>query len=237
MLWSGSETWADATAGERIPRDTWSHMAVSVENGRVSVFLNGIEKYSGGQVPDFFTEGEGRFALGVNYWDTPLQALLDELKVYDAALTAEVVLALDVENRPVEDLLDSAVNLLNLGDLSSVRSDIPLPSTGAYAAAIEWTSSDPSTLLVKPGRAVVTQPPASASDIDLTLTARVTLNGETRTQDFNVRVRSSGAPEPVAAFSFEADLRDSTGNFADGSPTGERLRSEEHTSELQSRGH
>src|SRR5690625_734048 len=223
MLWSGSETWVDATAGERIPRDTWSHMAVSVDNGRDSDFLNGIEKYSGGQVTDFFSEGEWRFALGVNYWDTPLQALIDELKVYDAALTAEEVLALDVENLPVEDLLDSAVNLLNLGDLSAVQSDIPLPTTGAYAAAIEWTSSDPSTLLVKPGRAVVTQPPASASDIDLTLTARVTLNGETRTQDFNVRVRSSGAPEPVAAFSFEADLRDSTGNFADGSPTGERL--------------
>ena len=223
MLWSGSDVWVDATAGERIPVNEWTHMAFAVDNGRVSVFLNGVEKYSGGQVADFFTSGEGRFALGVNYWDSPLHGLIDELKVYDAALAAEEVLALDVESWPLTDLLDSAVGLLDLGDRSSVQEDFPLPITGAYASAIEWTSSDPSVLAVEPGRVEVTQPPAGNSDVDVTLTARVTLDGDSKTRDFDVRVRSLGAPEPVAEFSFEEDLRDSTGNFTDGSPTGDRL--------------
>ena len=37
---------------------------------------------------DFFSTRTGIFALGVNYWDLPFNGMIDELKVYEAALSA-----------------------------------------------------------------------------------------------------------------------------------------------------
>ncbi|WP_295800102.1 LamG-like jellyroll fold domain-containing protein [uncultured Microbulbifer sp.] len=226
MLWSGSEAWFDGSAGERIPEGTWTHMAFSVNKGLVSVYLNGEQKFSGGNLSDFFTGPDingsgGKFALGVNYWDLPFNGMIDELKIYEAALTAEEVRFLDIDNKSDAELLASATAILDLGDLSAVAESLQLPVTGPYAAAISWSSSNPAVIEVAGDTALVTRP--EGADAEVTLTATLTLNGAQDSKTFNATVKSTGLPEPVAHYSFEQNLDESTGNFGAGTVVGKLI--------------
>ncbi len=53
--------------------------------------------------PDVFTPAAvTQFALGVNFWDTPYNGLVDELKLYDEAIALENVQQLYAERRKWE---------------------------------------------------------------------------------------------------------------------------------------
>ncbi len=93
MLWSGT-AWYDAGLGLNIPVNQWTHMAFTVNNGVVNVYVNGIKKFSGVNFPNVFTTNSGVFSLGVNWWDTPYKGLMDELRIYETALTDAQVQAL-----------------------------------------------------------------------------------------------------------------------------------------------
>lgn len=93
MVWSGS-TWYDAGAGRQIPAGEWSHVALTVDSGDVTVYLDGVEAFTGTGFPDVFTTTTGSFALGVNWWDAPFAGDVDELSVHGSALTADEVAAL-----------------------------------------------------------------------------------------------------------------------------------------------
>ena len=223
MLWSHNardNAWFDGSAGERISENDWSHVAFSVDNGLVRVFINGVEKFSGGNLRDFFTGNEGVFALGVNHFDVPFNGLIDELKVYEAALTADEVKALDIDKLPDSELLASATEILDLGDLTAVKEDLDLPITGPYAASIVWTSSEP-TIISETGK--VTQPGREETDKQVTLTATLKLGGEMSTKVFTATVKSKAPPTPVAIFSFEDDLNDATANFGAGNVVGDKI--------------
>jgi arabinan endo-1,5-alpha-L-arabinosidase len=86
MLWSGS-AWYDAGLGMNIPVNQWSHVAFAVNNGAVNVYVNGVKRFAGTGFPNVFTTTTGTFALGVNYWDTPYKGAIDELRIYNAALS------------------------------------------------------------------------------------------------------------------------------------------------------
>lgn len=220
MFWSGSDPWFDGSAGERIPANTWTHMAFSVQRGVVRVYLNGQQQFAAESLADFFSSKLGRFALGVNYWDAPFDGLIDELKVYEASLSAAEVRGLDIDRLSDAQLLTSATDILDLGDISAVRDDLELPRTGPYASSIVWQSSDPAVLGTT-GR--VTRPDASSPDVDVTLTATITLNGQQTTKTFVVTVRSLAPPTPVAWYEFESGLDDSTGAFGPGAVVGNRI--------------
>ncbi|WP_290368610.1 family 43 glycosylhydrolase [Massilia sp. Bi118] len=86
MLWSGS-AWYDAGLGMNIPVNQWSHLAFTVSNGAVNVYVNGVRRFAGTGFPNVFTSTTAAFALGVNYWDTPYKGSMDELRIYNTALT------------------------------------------------------------------------------------------------------------------------------------------------------
>jgi arabinan endo-1,5-alpha-L-arabinosidase len=220
MLWSGSEAWFDGTAGERIAPDTWTHMAFSVNRGVVSVYLNGVRKFSSGNLRDLFSRDTGIFALGVNYWDLPFNGLIDELAVYEASLSATEIKALDIDHLSNAQLLTSAASILSLGDISAVREDLTLPRTGPYASAIHWQSSNPG-IVSNTGK--VTRPGRESPDAEVTLTATITLNGAQTTKTFDVTVKSLAPPAPLAVFSFEGDLNESTGGFSAGTVVGAKV--------------
>ncbi|MBM0105487.1 family 43 glycosylhydrolase [Steroidobacter sp. S1-65] len=219
MLWSGSEAWFDGSAGERIPANAWTHVAFSVNRGVVSVYLNGVRKFSAGTLSDFFSTRAGKFALGVNYWDAPFNGLIDELKIYEASLSAAEIRGLDIDGLSGPQLLQSAVQILDLGNVSAVQDDLPLLRTGPYASAVSWQSSRPE--VVSP-TGEVTRPGRDSPDVDVTLTATLTLNGMQATKTFNVTVRSLAPPSPVAAYDFENDLNASAGAFGPGVVVGSR---------------
>ncbi|KFL17042.1 arabinanase [Geobacillus stearothermophilus] len=91
MLWSGSSPWYDGRTFWKIPTGQWTHLAFSVDNGAVKVYINGVEKFSGTNFPDVFTGANASFALGVNWWDPPFKGLIDELRIYEGALTPSQV--------------------------------------------------------------------------------------------------------------------------------------------------
>ncbi|MFC0252212.1 family 43 glycosylhydrolase [Massilia consociata] len=93
MLWSGT-AWYDAGLGMNIPVGRWSHLAFSVRNGAVNVYVNGVKRFSGTNFPNVFTNTGGVFALGVNWWDTPYKGSMDDLRIYGSALGDADVAAL-----------------------------------------------------------------------------------------------------------------------------------------------
>jgi arabinan endo-1,5-alpha-L-arabinosidase len=86
MLWLGT-AWYDAGLGMTIPTGQWSHVAFTVNNGAVSVYVNGVKRYAGVNFPNVFTTTSGVFALGVNWWDVPYKGSMDDLRIYGAALS------------------------------------------------------------------------------------------------------------------------------------------------------
>lgn len=223
MLWGRVPAWFDGTAGLRIPAGQWSHMAFSVKSGAATVYINGEQKFAGSGVSDLFSTGTGKFALGVNYWDVPFNGQVDDLKIYEAGLTATEIKALDVDNVATADLISLASAALSLGDTSAVKENFILPLTGPFASAISWVSSDPSVLDVDINEAVVTRPARGQNDVDVTLTATINLNGQQLAKPFTVTVKSLSPPEPIATFDFEDNLSDSTGSFGSGSVVGNRI--------------
>ena len=220
MLWSGSDQWFDGSAGLRIQPNAWRHLAFSVNKGVVSVFIDGVRRFNAGTIADFFSTQAGIFALGVNYWDLPFNGMIDELKFYEAALSAQEIRALDIDHLSSPELLASAASLLDLGDLTAVREDLTLPRSGAYASAISWASSNPAVLS---DRGRVTRPGRDQPDVDVTLTATVSLAGQVTSRSFAVRVKSLAPPVPVAAYRFEDNLTEASGSRAPGVPTGSRV--------------
>ncbi|MDL0435554.1 MULTISPECIES: glycoside hydrolase family 43 C-terminal domain-containing protein [unclassified Niallia] len=92
MIWSNSDGWYDADAGTQIPVNEWSHIAFTVDNGQINIYINGEKAFSGTEFFNVFTDKNALFALGVNYWDTPFKGLMDEVLVYDSvALTEDAV--------------------------------------------------------------------------------------------------------------------------------------------------
>jgi arabinan endo-1,5-alpha-L-arabinosidase len=220
MLWSGSERWFDGSAGMRIPPNEWHHLAFSVTQGVVSVYVDGTRRFNAGTISDFFSTRPGVFALGVNYWDLPFNGLIDELRIYEASLSGTEIRALDIDHLTSGELLASAAALLDLGDTSAVRENLALPRTGAYASAIGWVSSNPSVLS---NRGAVVRPGRDQPDVDVTLTATLSLEGQIATRSFAVRVKSLAPPVPIAAYRFEDNLAEASGFHAPGVSTGSRV--------------
>lgn len=223
MLWGRVPNWFDGIAGVRIAEGEWSHMAFSVKKGLASLYINGEQKFAGGNFGDLFSNGTGKFALGVNYWDLPFNGQIDDLKIYEAGLTATEVKALDIDGASASDLIAMAAGVLDLGDLSAVKENVTLPLTGPFASAIQWTSSNPAVIRVSSNDGLVTRPVRGQSDATVTLTAQISLAGQTTTKAFIATVKSLTPPAPVATFNFEDNLDDSKGAFGSGSVVGSKV--------------
>jgi arabinan endo-1,5-alpha-L-arabinosidase len=93
MLWSGTN-WYDAGLGMNIPVGRWSHVAFTVRNGALNIYVDGMKRFSSANFPHVFTNADGVFALGVNWWDTPYHGSMDDLRIYGSALSDADVAAL-----------------------------------------------------------------------------------------------------------------------------------------------
>ncbi len=93
MVWSGSTTWFDGSAGERIEADVWSHLVMVVDNGQLRFYIEGNQVFNGEGLPHYFDHAS-YFSLGVNYWDAPFHGLIDEVKIFDGALAEREIEAL-----------------------------------------------------------------------------------------------------------------------------------------------
>lgn len=84
---------------DRIPLNEWTHIAITVDGDNsdtLRIYINGTPQLQTTGFPRIFTvPGEtNEFALGVNYWDTPYNGAIDELKIFSGAITADAINAL-----------------------------------------------------------------------------------------------------------------------------------------------
>ncbi len=93
MVWSGT-AWYDASFGSQIPTGEWTHVAFTVDSGDILAWVDGVRVHEGTGFPDVLKDSSAVFALGVNWWDTPYQGLMDELKVFDDVLSDSQVAGL-----------------------------------------------------------------------------------------------------------------------------------------------
>ncbi|MDQ0230874.1 arabinan endo-1,5-alpha-L-arabinosidase [Metabacillus malikii] len=91
MVWSGSSTWYDAPTGKTINTGEWTNVTFTVKEGDIKVYLNGEQAFEGKEFPHRFTTTNTYFGLGVNHWDTPFKGAMDELMIYEGALSGEEV--------------------------------------------------------------------------------------------------------------------------------------------------
>ncbi|WP_088102162.1 LamG-like jellyroll fold domain-containing protein [Halalkalibacter urbisdiaboli] len=98
MVWSNGGRWYDAVTGMTIPTSEWTHLAFTVDNGSIAVYVNGEEKFSGENFTNVFTTTDASFSLGVNWWDTPYKGLIDDVRIYEGVLSANQVAELTSVN-------------------------------------------------------------------------------------------------------------------------------------------
>jgi len=130
VVWSHSTTgpveWYDASIGYKINTNEWTHLAFTIDEGRINVYVNGEIKFTGDDFPNIFDTENAVFGLGVNYWDPPYKGLIDELLIYDGMVltarqiknyyeTGEIPVAPDVSRSRVEELLAQAKAIKNNG--------------------------------------------------------------------------------------------------------------------------
>ncbi|MGM0922731.1 MAG: LamG-like jellyroll fold domain-containing protein [Bacillota bacterium] len=89
MIWSSSNGWYDADTKVKLHVNEWSHVAFTVDNGKIAIYINGVKTYTGTGFSNIFTTTDGVFSLGVNYWDLPYKGLMDEVLIYDSIALSE----------------------------------------------------------------------------------------------------------------------------------------------------
>lgn len=117
MVWSTSNgNWYDGTLGMTIPTDEWSLLTLAVDKGQVDIYINGENLHTGKNFNDIFTTKDATFSLGVNYWDTPYQGLIDELLIYDHIALSEEQIKEYYETGEVP-VVDQEIDVSSLEDL------------------------------------------------------------------------------------------------------------------------
>jgi len=91
MVWSGGPSFYEAPTGIQIQTNEWTHLAFTVDDGEIIIYINGEEKLRDTGFNNVFTTSSSQFSLGVNWWDSPYKGLMDELSIYNGKLTAEEV--------------------------------------------------------------------------------------------------------------------------------------------------
>jgi len=98
------------------------------------------------------------------------------------------------------DKVEEARASLLLGGLDQVKANMNLPTAGRNGTTITWESSDPSVIS---NTGVVTRPAEGEGNVEVTLTATITLNDESATREFVAVVIQE---EPSSVFDTIAEL-------------------------------
>lgn len=218
-MWFGSDTWLDADTGLQIPAGQWSHVAFTYDAGMVKMYVNGVLKYTGSGFTDVFSEGSGVFALGVNYWDAPYKGLIDQLRIYEKALTPEAVGWL-VNGEPDLNVKVTSISFAEAEKSISLRNTYSTSASVLPANAgnpkLMWSSSDPGVASVDPVTGVVTALTLGKSVITATAA-----DGSGVTGSYNITVTDG----KVAYYTFDGNLNDSLGRSGAGRVTGAKVDS------------
>ena len=164
----GGFSWT-TLANTSVPADTWHQITITGTQGQATLYRDGVSLGTV-QSNNPLSGSNADIYLGVNNWDALFDGLVDEVRVYNIALSQEEVQeqALDefqdMFQQSVEGTLEVAQLLGDNDSAQDVRYDLTLPQT-AGGQNVTWTSSKPDVIAADGS---VTSP---ETDTDVSLTA------------------------------------------------------------------
>lgn len=111
MIWSKADgTYYDVVPAKGIETGKWHHITLVVNNGDGSIYVDGQQTASGKTAS--VIGKDTKIFLGVNAWDTPFNGAIDELRIFDRALTKEEIpqLAKEYMEKQEPDDADTVVD-------------------------------------------------------------------------------------------------------------------------------
>lgn len=184
-----SGTATNITSTVKCPVGAWAHIAVTYSwngsSGTGTIYLNGKAVGSASGItfnPSTFPGNTANNYFGYSRWSTDTNGFngtFDDIRIYNRALTASDVLSVT----GLEELT-TQYNLLTLGDISAVTTNLSLPKTlGDKGIRASWKSSC-NKIIDTTG--VVTRP--NYFDYTATLTATLTDGITSMTKTFTPKV-------------------------------------------------
>jgi len=200
-LWATGDghAWTTAFSGISLPTDEWSFVTLKQVGNLVVLYVNGEEKASGSAARPLM-ESANDIYIGVNHWDPLYQGLVDEVAVYDEALSEEEIAALYGTRDPeaVFDKLGFAIDedVVTYTGVSS-RLQVKLPAgVSSKAAGITYTSDTAEVAEVSENGIITAKKKGTAI-----ITTKVTVGSVTKTAETKITVQDKEELEklPVAA--------------------------------------
>jgi hypothetical protein len=185
--WTGEQS---VSNGSALAKGSWKHVAYVQSGTTGTVYVDGTAVKTGTitlQPQNLGTTLYNYIGRSLYSTDAYLKnSLITDFRIYNAALEPSEVTALasnltSLNNAFVQQQLVDEAALLDLGDLSAVKSNIALPLTGSDGIAISWVSSNTG---VVSNSGVVTRPALGAPSAQATLTATLSKSGFTETKQF-----------------------------------------------------
>ena len=180
--------------------DEWVHFAVTIEGTTAKVFINGELvgisenfRYKNGM----FWEGKGKHSFGKStyYGDKPLDGMMDNIQIYQTALTEkEIMIEAGVLKEPDDKkAVRSAYDQLSV-DWDGQSFEIDLPSYMDDGVKVTWKSSN-EDIITNGG--YVTKP---AKDTEITLTAVLSRGDVTMEKKIKLKVKAVVIRDPSIVF-------------------------------------
>src|SRR5699024_8944896 len=73
VVWSGGPDFTEASTGTQLQIGEWNHVAFTVDEGEITVYMNGEQVLQQTGFNNVFITENSQFSLGVNWWDAPYQ--------------------------------------------------------------------------------------------------------------------------------------------------------------------
>jgi hypothetical protein len=189
------------TQKEPLSANAWHHLAFTLKGNVGTLYVDGIKA----EVKTDFTTNPSKLGhtkdnyIGRPTWPDPyLNGMIDDFRIYDYALTDDQIFEVSAAADPI--LVQEDRDKLSLDNLSSVTSNLNLPSTGKSGSHITWSSNNKQLVS---DNGVIHRPYAGSGDGTATLMASVTKGATTLTKEFSVTIRKISDSFDLDVFSMQ----------------------------------
>ena len=209
-FWANGNGYGWNSLGNTAISTQWHQLTLVGSADGVAAYLDGVQWGSGSTNSPLVGANQDIY-VGVTYWDAEFNGLVDEVKVYNRALSeAEIYRLYDGETAASELLSTTGVTVspaaLNMVPGRTQELAVSLhPVVEAAEPAITFESSNGEVATVTPDGTVT-----AVGSGETTITVSVTLDGVTKTAQTAVIVTSSLESHLVASFDFEETLDTAT---------------------------
>ena len=215
-VWSNGDgfSWSAGITGVELPQDEWTMVTISQDAKNLDFYMNG--ELAGTMQAARSLVGESNdICIGVNNWDPLFKGVVDEIQIYDQALTADEVYSLYDTRSPEEILGEKEITVadsISIYEKDTANINLKLPAgVTAADAEISYTATDPEIVQISED-GIVTGLKAGTT----TITTTVTIGSVTKTGSTSVEVKEPvNAEGVVASYSMEGAeegvLKDTSG--------------------------